>query len=218
MNPLAGITRRLFLRRAALAAPAVAVLRGTLAAAAPAAAPAPAPAPPPAPTSAGDTSGTGGTGGAPAAVRPSPERAARPQKVIVVGAGLAGLAAAYELGERGHEVTVLEAQLRPGGRVYTLRSPFSDGLYADAGAIDFTTAYRHLMRYIQTFGLPVSPLKGRPAATACHLRGKRFVVKAGVKPEWPFELTAEEKKLGLGGMLEKYLAVVDEIGDPTDTD
>jgi uncharacterized protein with NAD-binding domain and iron-sulfur cluster len=49
--------------------------------------------------------------------------------VIVVGAGLAGLAAAYELTLRGHDVTVLEAQSRPGGRVHTLREPFADGLY-----------------------------------------------------------------------------------------
>ena len=119
--------------------------------------------------------------------------------VIVVGAGLAGLAAAWELSERGHDVTVLEAQMRPGGRIYTLRSPFSDGLYADAGAIDFTTAYRQVMRYIKIFDVPVSQLKGRPAATVCHLRGKRFVVKAGIKPDWPFELTAEECAALLGG-------------------
>ena len=51
-----------------------------------------------------------------------------------MGAGLAGLSAAYELDRAGHDVVVLEAQVRPGGRVQTLRSPFSDGLYAEAGA------------------------------------------------------------------------------------
>jgi len=39
------------------------------------------------------------------------------KKIIVIGAGLAGLCAAYELTQAGHDVTVLEAQLRPGGRV-----------------------------------------------------------------------------------------------------
>ena len=56
------------------------------------------------------------------------------KRVIVIGAGLAGLCAAYKLDARGHDVTVLEAQDRPGGRVHTLRSPFSGGLYAEAGA------------------------------------------------------------------------------------
>ena len=56
------------------------------------------------------------------------------KKVLVLGAGMAGLVAAYELTKLGHDVTVLEARMRPGGRVHTLHEPFSDGLYAEAGA------------------------------------------------------------------------------------
>ncbi len=46
------------------------------------------------------------------------------KKVIVVGAGLAGLSAAYELYRAGHEPLLLEAQHRIGGRIYTMREPF----------------------------------------------------------------------------------------------
>jgi monoamine oxidase len=53
--------------------------------------------------------------------------------VVVVGAGLAGLAAALTLADAGLDVQVLEAQDRVGGRVFTIRAPFSDGLYAEAG-------------------------------------------------------------------------------------
>ncbi len=42
-------------------------------------------------------------------------------EVIVIGAGVAGLAAAGELGRRGHRVTVLEARDRVGGRILTER-------------------------------------------------------------------------------------------------
>src|SRR2546425_1029277 len=51
-------------------------------------------------------------------------------RVIVVGAGLAGLAAAHELTRAGVEVAVLEARDRPGGRVHTLPEPVSDCLHA----------------------------------------------------------------------------------------
>ena len=48
------------------------------------------------------------------------EMTSNPKHVIVVGAGLAGLVAAYELEQVGHRVTVLEQTTRAGGRVYTV--------------------------------------------------------------------------------------------------
>ncbi|WP_261842719.1 flavin monoamine oxidase family protein [Aliamphritea ceti] len=53
------------------------------------------------------------------------------ERVIVVGAGIAGLAAAKELHKQGYDVTVLEARNRVGGRIWTLRE---DGLSYDMGA------------------------------------------------------------------------------------
>src|SRR5262245_19960538 len=80
-------------------------------------------------------------------------RSATPKRVIVMGAGLAGLCAAYELGLLGHDVTVLEAQARPGGRVQTLRDPFDDGLYAEAGASRIPTSHELALGYVRKFGL-----------------------------------------------------------------
>lgn len=45
----------------------------------------------------------------------------RPQKIIVVGAGIAGLAAAHQLQRAGHAVEVVEARERIGGRIHTSR-------------------------------------------------------------------------------------------------
>src|SRR5687768_3568276 len=68
-----------------------------------------------------------------------PRLAAQTRKrVIVAGGGLAGLTCAYELSQRGHEVTILEAAGRTGGHVRTHRENLADGLYADAGAEHFT--------------------------------------------------------------------------------
>src|SRR5918992_974391 len=57
-----------------------------------------------------------------------------PKRVIIIGAGLAGLVAGLELKRQGHQPLILEAQNRVGGRIYTLRS-FAPGLYAEAGGM-----------------------------------------------------------------------------------
>lgn len=77
------------------------------------------------------------------------------KKVIVVGAGIAGLSCGYDLMTRGHEVVVLEASGRPGGHVRTVYDPLADGLYADVGAEHFYyPGYTLYWKYMQEFGLP----------------------------------------------------------------
>ena len=79
------------------------------------------------------------------------------KKVLVLGAGMAGLAAAYELSKLGHDVTILEARTRPGGRVHTLREPFSDGLFAEAGAARIPETHDLTHKYVKEFALPLEP-------------------------------------------------------------
>ena len=76
-------------------------------------------------------------------------RAQAPQRILVAGAGIAGLVAAYELERAGHDVLVVEAKSIPGGRIRTIRAPFADGLYAEAGAILDVSA-KTVMRRWQT--------------------------------------------------------------------
>jgi len=56
-----------------------------------------------------------------------------PKKVIIVGAGMAGLSAGYELSKVGHDVEILETQTRFGGRVKTFgeKEGFAKHCYAD---------------------------------------------------------------------------------------
>ena len=140
------------------------------------------------------------------------ERRGPARSVIVVGAGLAGLCAAYQLDRAGHDVMVLEAQRRPGGRVETLRD-FAEDLCGEAGATRIPEHHHFTLKYVKTFGLELDPFL--PAgASVYHLRGRRLVVRPDDKPEWPLDLTPAERALGLSGMSEKaYGQLVSRIGD-----
>ena len=83
---------------------------------------------------------------------------AAPKKVIIIGAGIAGLSAGFELTQLGHQVTILEARAGPGGRVQTLREPFADGLYAEAGAARIPDNHDLVLKYVKLFGLPLEPM------------------------------------------------------------
>lgn len=140
----------------------------------------------------------------------------RKKKILVLGAGLAGLSAAFELVGKGHEVTVLEARLRAGGRVSTLREAFSDGLHADCGASELPANHEHTLRYVKQLGLELDPWyrpELLPLKRVFHIEGQRLVTSPVA--HWPLPLTSEEKTLGLAGMVDKYFtSALKEIGDP----
>lgn len=96
-----------------------------------------------------------------------------PKRIIVAGAGLAGLVAAYELGQAGHDVTVIEARNRVGGRVFTLREPFSDGLYAEAGATRIHVHHDLTLKYIRQFNLELLPFYPRAGHFIRFNKGER---------------------------------------------
>src|SRR5438876_2081711 len=86
----------------------------------------------------------------------------RAKRVVVAGAGIAGLSCAYELMNRGHDVTVLEASGRTGGHVRTVREGLADGLYVDAGAEHFTQpGYDRYWQYVREFNLTALPYPRR---------------------------------------------------------
>jgi monoamine oxidase len=74
-----------------------------------------------------------------------------------VGAGIAGLVAATLLREAGHNVRILEASDRVGGRVKTFREEFTGGHYAEAGAMRMPGHHQLLQKYIAKLGLEQRP-------------------------------------------------------------
>lgn len=100
--------------------------------------------------------------------------ATTPKRIIIVGAGMAGLVAAYELQRAGHDPLILEAQARVGGRILTLREPFSPGLYGEAGAMRLPRSHELTMAYVEKFELKTLPFTmGNPNAYV-YIAGKKM--------------------------------------------
>lgn len=89
------------------------------------------------------------------------------KSVVILGAGIAGLTAAYELRKAGYACTVLEGRDRTGGRNWTLRNgdrldmvdgtsqrcEFDRGLYWNAGAARIPSQHHTLLGYCRELGV-----------------------------------------------------------------
>jgi monoamine oxidase len=143
-----------------------------------------------------------GCGTAPAtrAVHPQRSRSTRHRDRRRAGRALHGT---YELQALGHTVTVLEAQMRPGGRVRTLREPFAPGVQVEAGAEQIPGAHEVTQHYARVLGLTLVPNRTVGTRLLYYVRGHRVV--NGDAAVWPFALTDEERTLGLSGLFRKYV-------------
>jgi monoamine oxidase len=74
-----------------------------------------------------------------------------PRHVVILGAGMSGLVAAYELLKLGNTVEIIEASGAAGGRVHT--HYFKDGSYAELGAMRVPITHDYTYHYIDEMGL-----------------------------------------------------------------
>jgi monoamine oxidase len=80
-------------------------------------------------------------------------RGATQPKIVVVGAGLAGLTCAYRLKQAGYAAEVHEASNRIGGRCWTIRDAFQQGQIAEHGGELIDTGHRELRNLVKELGL-----------------------------------------------------------------
>lgn len=90
-------------------------------------------------------------------------------KVVILGAGVAGMSAAYELGKAGYDCTVIEARKRTGGRAWTVRKgdavemsdgskqlcEFDEGQYFNAGPARLPSHHQIVLGYCRELGVPL---------------------------------------------------------------
>ena len=88
-------------------------------------------------------------------------------KVVILGAGVAGLSAAYELGKAGYDCTVLEARDRVGGRNWSIRRgtriemndgtrqvcEFDPEMYLNSGPARIPSAHQAVLGYCRELGV-----------------------------------------------------------------
>lgn len=96
------------------------------------------------------------------------QRIRRGTKVIVVGAGLAGLTAAVKLKEMGAKVSLIEARERVGGRVLTIRGAFAQGQHAEAGGDFIDEGQQEITRLVEEQGLSLRSILRKGFAFVRH--------------------------------------------------
>ncbi len=144
------------------------------------------------------------------------------RKFTILGAGMAGLAAGFELSSCGHEVRILEGSRRVGGRVHTHR--FDNGQIGEFGAMRIPQAHDYTWHYVHQFGLAVRPFFNDNDRAYFDVRGCRARIGAFVDEILPLfvdGLTGEERAVleapppegGPGGLLRKHLEpLMDRLG------
>jgi len=103
-------------------------------------------------------------------------------KVVVLGAGMAGLSAAYELCKAGYDCAVLEARDRVGGRNWTVRPrtrldmtdgsrqicDFDEGLYWNAGAARLPSHHQAILGYCRELGIALEVVVNTSRGALLH--------------------------------------------------
>ncbi|XP_054832125.1 L-amino-acid oxidase-like isoform X2 [Eublepharis macularius] len=82
-------------------------------------------------------------------------KAEKPKRIVIVGAGITGLVAGKELLDAGHQVTILEASNRVGGRMETYRDPAGDW-YVDLGPRRLPYSHRIVREYVKNYDLKLN--------------------------------------------------------------
>ena len=124
-------------------------------------------------------------------------------RIAIVGAGMAGLNAAYKLKQAGLTATIFEGANRTGGRMFTAKNLLADGLTTELGGEFIDSNHEEMLNLMTEFGLERLDTRAPEAAS--------------LKPETYFingrHYTQEQAARAFVPIAKKILADYDELGD-----
>ncbi len=80
-------------------------------------------------------------------------------RIVIVGAGMAGLSAGYYLQHWGLQASIYEASNRVGGRIYSAQNLFAPGLTTELGGEFIDSIHRDMLRFVREFDLELIDLE-----------------------------------------------------------
>jgi len=137
------------------------------------------------------------------------------KSILIIGAGISGLVAAFELLRAGHQVVILEARERRNGRVNTLKALFSDQQFAEAGASRIPSNHHLTLDYCEYFNLALEPFYADFDQYFQINNNNIDLINASNclnSPPWPGSVNRSEYQKISGGMSNLPRAFADNLG------
>ncbi|QIL75230.1 flavin monoamine oxidase family protein [Hymenobacter sp. HDW8] len=111
-------------------------------------------------------------------------------RIVVVGAGIAGLNCAYQLRKNGLRADIYEASNRAGGRIFTARDLMAPGLTTELGGEFIDSGHRDMLQLAREFALPLYDVQG-PSETmlqkdAYFFNGQHYSVAQVIEAFQPY--------------------------------
>jgi len=135
----------------------------------------------------------------------SPGSSSIAPRIAIIGAGIAGLHAAFLLKQKGYNATVYEGSNRIGGRIFTANNIMGTGLYTEMGGEFIDSIHKDMLTLAKTFNLEL--LDTRPGNQtslqyqAYYFNGIHYTEKQVIDAFMPYASFIKADQLGMSGII-----------------